>query len=87
MYGSLTATVTSMAREVRDGQIRVELHLTPDAASQVPLQHGLPGTVEVEIERLAPAALVLRVAGQRLGVSARAVDAGNSRGGSPQCRC
>jgi membrane fusion protein (multidrug efflux system) len=82
-YGSLVATVTSVAHEVRDGQIRVELHLTPDAASPVPLQHGLPGTVEVEVERLTPAGLVLRVVGQRLGVSARAVDAGNSRGGTP----
>jgi membrane fusion protein (multidrug efflux system) len=82
-YGSLAATVTSVAHEVRDGQIRVELHLTPDAASPIPLQHGLPGTVEVEVERLTPAALVLRVVGQRLGVSARAVDAGNSRGGTP----
>jgi membrane fusion protein (multidrug efflux system) len=82
-YGSLTATVTSVAHEVRDGQIRVELHLTPDAASPVPLQHGLPGTVEVEVERLTPAALVLRVVGQRLGVSASAFDAGNSRGGTP----
>jgi len=82
-YGSLAATVTSVAHEVRDGQIRVELHLAPDAASQVPLQHGLPGTVEVEVERITPAALVLRVAGQRLGVSAHAVDTGNSREGTP----
>jgi len=80
-YGSLTATVTSVAHEVRDGQIRVELHLTPDAASPVPLQHGLPGTVEVEVERLTPAALVLRVVGQRLGVSASAFGAGSHRGG------
>ena len=82
-YGSLAATVTSVANEVRDGQIRVELHLTPDAAAPIPLQHGLPGTVEVEVERLTPAALVLRVVGQRLGVSARAVDAGHGRGGTP----
>jgi multidrug resistance efflux pump len=80
-YGSIAATVTSVAHEVRDGQIRVELHLTPDAASPIPLQHGLPGAVEVEVERLTPAALVLRVVGQRLGVSTSAFDAGNSRGG------
>ena len=33
---------------------------------------------EVEVEQLTPAALVLRVVGQRLGVSAPAVDAGNT---------
>jgi membrane fusion protein (multidrug efflux system) len=82
-YGSLAATVTSVAHEVRDGQIRVELHLMPDAASPIPLQHGLPGTVEVEVERVAPAVLVLRIIGQGLGVSASALDAGNSRGGTP----
>jgi len=79
-YGSLAATVTSVAHEVRDGQIRVELHLTPEAASPIPLQHGLPGTVEVEVERLTPAALVLRVVGQRLGVSASAFNAGSRHG-------
>jgi multidrug resistance efflux pump len=82
-YGSLAATVTSVAHEVRDGQIRVELHITPDAASPIPLQHGLPGTVEVEVERLTPAALVLRVVGQRLGVSTSAFDAGSQHGGTP----
>jgi membrane fusion protein (multidrug efflux system) len=32
----------------------------------VPLQHGLPGSVEVEVERASPAALTLRTAGQLL---------------------
>ena len=82
-YGSIAATVSSVAHEVRDGQIRVELYITPDAASPIPLQHGLPGAVEVEVERLTPAGLVLRVVGQRLGVSTSAFDAGNSRGGTP----
>jgi membrane fusion protein (multidrug efflux system) len=66
-YGSLTATVASVAHETHDGQIRVELSLTPDATSTIPLQHGLPGSVEVEVERLAPAMLVLRAVGTRLG--------------------
>jgi membrane fusion protein (multidrug efflux system) len=70
-YGSLTATVTSVATEARDGVIRVELHLEPEALTAIPLQHGLPGTVEVEIERISPAALVLREVGTRLGVSTR----------------
>ena len=46
--------------EVRDGQIRVELAFLTDPASPIPFQHGLPGTVEVEVERVSPAALVRR---------------------------
>jgi membrane fusion protein (multidrug efflux system) len=65
-YGSIPATVTRVAGEVRDGQVRVELSIAPAAATRVPLQHGLPGSVEVEVERLTPAALVLRTAGRLL---------------------
>ena len=64
-YGSLAATVTGVAYEVRDGQIRVALALAPDIAFPIPLQHGILGTVEVE--RVAPATLVLRSIGKRLG--------------------
>ena len=51
-YGSIVATVTSVAHEARDGQIRVELSVFPDPTSAIPLQHGLPGTIEVEVERV-----------------------------------
>jgi multidrug resistance efflux pump len=70
-YGSLTATVTSVATEARDGAIRVELSLRPATPTAIPLQHGLPGAVEVEVERISPATLVLREVGNRLGVPAR----------------
>jgi len=65
-YGSIPATVTTVAAEVRDGKARVELGLSPDPASPIPRQHGLPGTVEIEIERISPASLVLRAAGRYL---------------------
>jgi membrane fusion protein (multidrug efflux system) len=78
-YGSIAATVASVAHEVRDGQIRVELSLTPDAMSAIPLQHGLPGTVEVEVERIAPVTLVLRAVGKRLGTLKSAFEARTSR--------
>ena len=32
----------------------------------IPLQHGLTGTIEVEVERVSPAALLLRSLGKRL---------------------
>ncbi|MEY4581976.1 MAG: hypothetical protein RL701_6679 [Pseudomonadota bacterium] len=64
-YGSLPAEVVSVAREVRDGRLRVELALLTHPTT-IPVQHGLTGEVEVEIEQLAPAQLVMRSAGRRL---------------------
>ena len=64
-YGSLEAQVSSVASEVRDGRVRVELALA-ESRTAVPLQHGLPGRVEVEVEAATPAALVLRAAGRRV---------------------
>lgn len=65
-YGSVPATVARVAGELRDGRLHVEL--VPAAAPNpaLPLQHGLPGTVEVDIERVAPVMLLLRAAGQWL---------------------
>lgn len=65
-YGSLAATVASVASEARDGRIRVELTVHPDPTSPIPLQHGLPGTAEVEVEHVSPATLILHAAGQFL---------------------
>ena len=65
-YGSVSATVTNLANEVRDGRIRVELMVDPNSGSRIPLQHGLPGTVEVKVEEISPGALVLREAGRLL---------------------
>ena len=64
-HGSVDATVASIAREVRDGHVRVELAIDRAPAS-IPLEHGLPGTVDVDVERLSPLALVMRAAGARL---------------------
>ncbi|MEK6408502.1 MAG: HlyD family efflux transporter periplasmic adaptor subunit [Acidobacteriota bacterium] len=65
-YGSLSVTVSSVATEARDGKVWVEFLLSPDPLSAIPLQHGLPGTVEVEIDHVSPATLVLRAAGKLL---------------------
>jgi multidrug resistance efflux pump len=71
-YGSINATVTHVGSEVRDGRIRVELAVNPHSASHIPMQHGLPGAVQVEVERVSPASLVLRVVGRGLGGSREA---------------
>lgn len=68
-YGATAAIVSAIAGEVRDGKIRVELSLT-DSHSAVPLQHGLPAEVDVQIELLSPLDMVLRSAGEKLRVNA-----------------
>lgn len=65
-FGSVPATVTGVGSEVREGRIRVELAVNPHPVSRIHLQHGLPGTVEVQVERISPASLVLRTVGRLL---------------------
>ncbi len=66
-FGTVPAQVSRVAGDIRDGKVRVELAVNPAANPRIHLQHGLPGSVEVEIERISPIALVLRSAGQVLG--------------------
>jgi len=64
-YGALPVVVAHVASELRESQIRVELRLDAPA-SDIPLQHALPGTVEIEVEKISPATLILRAAGRRI---------------------
>ena len=73
-YGSAAATVTNVSGEVRDGQVRVDLALDTLSDSSIPFQHGLPAEVQVEIEQISPASLVLRSVGRQLRVSASSPD-------------
>ncbi len=66
-FGTVPAEVTEVGTEPVDGMIRVELTLQPGPDSGVPVEHGLTGSVEIEVERASPAVLVLRAAGQFLG--------------------
>jgi membrane fusion protein (multidrug efflux system) len=74
-YGSVTASVTSVGSEVRDGRVRVELD--PQPHPRLVLQHGLTGTLEIQTERISPASLLLRKSGGYLG------HPGNSQVASP----
>ena len=65
-FGTVRATVATVASEVRDGNVRVELRLHATAGFRGRLDHGMPGTVEIAAERLTPLSLVLRIAGQTL---------------------
>ena len=62
-FGSLEAVACRVGGEVRDGYVRVEFNVQSDERSAIPLQHGLPGTVEVEVDQVSPAALLLRTVG------------------------
>ena len=65
-FGQLEATVSLVASEPRQGIVRVELIVHPESAPLIRLQHGLPGHVEIAIERASPAELALRAAGRLL---------------------
>ena len=63
-YGSVAAHVSGIGSEAQEGTVRVELEVDASKATRIPLQHGLPGVVEVEVEKVSPAVIVLRAAGK-----------------------
>lgn len=65
-FGTLGATVASVASEPGQGGIQVQLALVPGTAPAVPREHGLPGRAEVAVERITPAELLLRSIGESL---------------------
>lgn len=65
-FGTIQATVQRVAQEVRDGKVRVELAIDPKSGFRARPQHGMPGSLEIAVERISPASLVLRTAGQLL---------------------
>jgi membrane fusion protein (multidrug efflux system) len=69
-YGNAFGRVSSVAGELHEGEIRVELALDQNANPALPLQHGLPAEVNVEVERVSPATLVLRSIGAYTRVAA-----------------
>lgn len=60
-YGRVQARVLRVAAEAHEQRLRVELQ--PEGPGRAPLQHGLPGRVEVAVERATPAQLLWRAAG------------------------
>jgi hypothetical protein len=63
-YGYVDAVVTNV--QTRDQIVRVELAVRRAVDSRIPILHGMPGVVEVEVERVAPLALLVQSLGHRL---------------------
>ncbi len=65
-HGVLSASVRHVASEPSQGAIRVELQVEGSALGGVPLQHGLPATVEIHVETATPWQLLVRMLGRGL---------------------
>ena len=66
-YGSVEGIVTCVGSAAHDGRVRVELAMVaPESNPLIPKEHGLPGTLEIEVDRVSPVTLMLRAAGRRL---------------------
>ena len=72
VYGTVRARVTSVGTEPTiqptaeavPGTVRVELEVAPPDDPRIQLQHGMTATVEVEVARVSPVALLLRAIGE-----------------------
>ena len=63
-FGTVRLQVERVADEVRDGTVRVELSVLDSPGLRAPLKHGMPGSIEIQVEQSSPAALLMRTAGQ-----------------------
>lgn len=63
-YGKISCQVTQVASEPNENGLRVELSIDQNQVRSIPLQHGLPGRVEIEVDRVSPVRLVLRSVGK-----------------------
>lgn len=66
-FGALGVEVERIASEAREGRIRVELALLAPERARMPVEHGLPGEVRIEVERTSPLALLRRAIGGSFG--------------------
>lgn len=62
-YGTLAARVAAISGEAEGGLVRVTLTITGAERTPIPLRHGITGSVEIELEEVSPATLVMRAAG------------------------
>jgi membrane fusion protein (multidrug efflux system) len=70
-YGSIHATVSRVGTEIREGAVQVQFTPASIGNPTAIMQHGIPGVIEVAVERTAPISLVFRAAGLVLSRTAR----------------
>lgn len=63
-YGSVPAVVTTVPRTSRDGWLEIRLTIPEEPAPPISLDYGMTGVVEVAVEQVSPAELLLRAAGR-----------------------
>lgn len=83
-YGVVPAEVRLVASEPRNGKVRVDLKVDHRSNPRIPLQHGLPGELEVTVEKLTPASLTMRAAGKMLRDFGERTPRGPSPAASPE---
>jgi len=76
LFSGIRAQVASVATEVKDGRIRVEFNTEPGGDLGMALRPNLTATVEVEVDRVSPAMLVLRKAKRTFSLDAAARNEG-----------
>jgi hemolysin D len=72
IYGTVPAQVKSVGTEpgivatpeAIPGTVRVELEIQPPSDPRIVLQHGLTATVEIEVGKVSPVALLMRAVGE-----------------------
>jgi membrane fusion protein (multidrug efflux system) len=81
-YGTIPVTVARVANEASEGHIRVELDLDEGQPTNIDLEHGMPGRVEVEVDRVSPASLLMRAVGRLLDQPASERSGASSEAGA-----
>ena len=77
--GAPPAIVTNVTNQAQEGRVWVELVAPVSAAFPVPLQDGLTGRVEIEVEHISPATFVMRASGQLIDTPPVSLSPQNSR--------
>lgn len=63
-YGTVPAVVTTVPRAPRDGWLEIRLTIAEEPPAPITLDFGMTGVVEVAVEQVSPAELLLRAAGR-----------------------
>jgi len=66
-FGQIETQVVRVGQETVDGLLSVECRLLSDHHHGADVQHGMQGTLVVEVDRMSPLELVLTLAGKPRG--------------------